>query len=277
MTEEGLKETITTLEKHNKELQEELQKIKNKPQGDIAYMIITIGIILLAISIVHTNNISTFIGLALTFWGALLLYIKPNQYTRIEVLNSSINSLYENIQELISDLGYEGEPKYISTVTLGSFKKVYLYIPEHEESTMLTEEQLINNIIFYKEPPSIKILPPGLELAKLIELELKTHFSSINIEYLNNNLHKAIVEGLEMAKIFQMENDENKVQITIKDSIFNETILRNMNKKTLNKIGDPLISALGCILAITTKKPIKIYKNEYDPLNNIEKVVFQIL
>ena len=160
MTEEGLKETITTLEKHNKELQEELQKIKNKPQGDIAYMIITIGLILLAISIVHTNNISTFIGLALTFWGALLLYIKPSQYTRIEVLNSSIKSLYENIQELISDLGYEGEPKYISTVTLGSFKKVYLYISEHEESTMLTEEQLTNNIIFYKEPPSIKILPP---------------------------------------------------------------------------------------------------------------------
>ena len=278
MTEETLKEIISALENNNKELEQELSVIKNKPQGGIAYILLSIGLISLAISVIHSNNIFAFIGVAITFWGAILLYIKPNKFTRIEIVTSTINPLYENIYNIINNLDYKGEPIYISASSLGSYQKSYIYIPKYQASPIIEEEQLISNIIFYDNPLSIKISPPGLELVKLIEREMGKNISSINIEYIKENLSNSVVEKLEMAKSLQMEINNQEIQIIIKNNIFEENIIKNIeNKEILKKIGDPLISAIGCILTITIKKPVQIKVYNYDKSNKIQEIKYNIL
>ena len=100
--------------------------------------------------------------------------------------------------------------------------------------------------------------PPGLGISRLLEDELRTNFSVVDMGYLEYNLEKAIVEGLEMAKTFRMEASGSNIQVEIGGNIFDE-IFEDFNElHLLRKIGDPLSSALACIFTRVTRRPIAI-------------------
>ena len=55
---------------------------------------------------------------------------------------------------------------------------------------------------------------------RLIEEELKTNFSTVDFDYLQVNLEKALVEGLEIVESFEMERGESAVTVSLRGSIF---------------------------------------------------------
>lgn len=70
---------------------------------------------------------------------------------------------------------------------------------------MPTDVQLSQEQIIMENPPAINLKPPGVGLHNLIEEELKSNFSMVDLNYIQMNLEKALVEGLEIVEAFEME------------------------------------------------------------------------
>ena len=275
MEREDLQKQVEQLERDKQELLRELRRLKRKPEGRIGYFLLALGFTLLALAVYFTHNVSAFIGIAITFWGALLLYIRPSKFIKKEILDTIIQPL-EIYHKLIEELGYEGTPKHISPRTLWGLKNTVIYIPKTDDTLEPTDEQLSadNTII---DNQALKLTPPGQNLSRLIEEELKTNFSTVNLEYLQKNFEKALVEGLEIAEAFQMEPSESTVHVELKGSIFYDTIKKQIESKKTLQIGDPLNSAIACIFARSTRRPVVIANIQAEPRERTIKTDFRLL
>jgi len=276
MEQEDLQRRVEQLERDKQELLKELRKLKRKPERRIGYLLLAIGITLLALAMYYSHNVSAFIGIALTFWGALLLYIRPTRFIRKEILDTTTEYL-EAYHKLIEELGYEGTPQHISPSTLWGLRNTVIYIPKSDNTPKPTDEQLSVDEIIINNSQALKLTPQGQSLSKLIEEELKTNFSTIDLEYLQYNLEKALVEGFEIAESFQMEPSESTVHVEMKGAIFYDTIQKQSESKKQQQIGDPLNSAIACILARSTRKPVIIENVQTEPRERTIKTDFKLL
>ena len=93
------------------------RKYKRKSSGKIAYPFLLFGVIVMALSIFYSSSIMALIGISLTFWGALILFIKPVAYIKASLLYSTTISSLTTIYQITSELNYKGKgiytpPKY---------------------------------------------------------------------------------------------------------------------------------------------------------------------
>ena len=269
-------ERLEQLERQKKELQAELRKLKRKPEGKIGYLLLLLGLTLIALAIYYEHNVSAFIGIALTFWGALLLYIKPTQFIRKEILDSSLVESLKYIHRRLDKLEFRGTPTYISPGTLRGLRSATVYIPKSDGHPMPSDEQLSLEEPLIENPQAIKLTPPGLGLSRLLEDELKTNFSVVDLEYLQYNLEKALVEGLEITEAFEMEASESTVRVEVRGSIFDDIIEELYELDAHRRIGDPLTSAIACILARSTRRSIIIEKVETEPKKKSTRIIYKM-
>lgn len=255
----------------------ETRKIKIKPYEILGYTLLALGLILSALAIYYYHNVAAITGIALTFWGALLFYIRPTRFIRKEILDSTIIEFSETYNKLIEELGYEGKPLYISPSTLWGSRNAVLYIPRSNQIILPTGEQLSAQEVLMKNPGAIKLTPPGLGLSRLIESELKTNFSTVNLKYLQYSLEKALVDDLEIVESFKMEISEPKVRVEMKASIFDQVIQGKNAEEGNRLIDDPLNSAIACIIARSTRKPVEIERIQIEPKERTIKTDFMIL
>jgi len=273
---EELIEKMEQLEQQKEKLQKELRKLKRKPEGKIGYLLLTLGLALIALAVYYEHNVSAFIGIALTFWGALLLYIRPTQFIRKEILDSTLIEPTKYIHALLNELEFKGTPVYISPRTLSGLRSATIYIPKSEKPHTPTDEELSKEEAFMRNPQAIKLTPPGLGLSRLLEEELKTNFSTVDLEYLQYNLEKALVEGLEITEAFEMEASESTIMVEVRGSIFDDILEELEELEAPRRIGDPLTSAIACILARTTRHPITIEKVEKEPRKKLTKIIYKM-
>ena len=261
-------EKINILEFEKKQLEEELWQYKNRPEREIAYILLIIGLILSILSIIHQNSISAFIGIATTFWGTLLLYAKKTIYMKKEIFDNSILNLLENLESILKIINFNGQPYYKVLGTLAAYEDIKIILPMSDTTPQPTIEQLLEDKTLYDKPRIIKLTPPGIKLSKKIEQELNTNFSLNNIEYLVDNLEKIFIESLEISQFFTMKYKDCYVYVSMKETIFDSLIEYVNNQEYIKKIGDPLISSIACVLALTTNKIIKLIS-----INNKNKEV----
>jgi len=276
MDDEKSIDRLEQLERQKEELQAELRKLKRKPEGKIGYLLLILGLALIALAVYYEHNVSAFIGIALTFWGALLLYIKPTQFIRKEILDSSLVEPLKYIHSLLDELEFRGTPTYISPGTLRGLRSATVYIPKSDGHPMPSDEQLSLEEPLIENPQAIKLTPPGLGLSRLLEDELKTNFSVVDLEYLQYNLEKALVEGLEITEAFEMEASESTVRVEVRGSIFDDIIEELYELDAHRRIGDPLTSAIACILARSTRRSIIIEKVEREPRKKSTQIIYKM-
>jgi len=249
--------SLEELRERNRELREELRGCKGRPEGWIGLVLLFLGFLMLGLAVYYSHQVSAFIGIALTFWGALLLYVRPTRFVKKEVLDSVIMEPTMNYTKILDEFGYKGTPTYISPGTLWGMSNTTLYIPKKDDDAFPSDEQLSGEEIFIDNPQGLKLTPPGQPLSRLVEEDLGANFSTEDLEYLIFNLEKALVEGLEMVEGFNMEQEENRVVVEVEGSIFIEGV-NQLEDEVDRCIGDPLSSALACIIARTTRQPVTI-------------------
>ncbi|MGQ9513700.1 MAG: zinc ribbon domain-containing protein [Thermoproteota archaeon] len=110
---EDLLSTIHSLEQENLELRSQLWKLRRKPSRSVGAALSILGFTALFMSIMYESSILAFIGLGLTFWGILLLFIRPMNYVRSEFMKAMTKAYYDLMQRLLSHLGYDGDPIYL--------------------------------------------------------------------------------------------------------------------------------------------------------------------
>jgi hypothetical protein len=277
---------IQRLRNENEALKQELMKTKRTPSGKIGFALLLAGALTLSYSFVTSSSTLAFIGLGLTFWGALFLFAKPIRFVKGSLLDSTVISFYTTIDRMIEDLKYEGKGIYIPAYPkeaylpehLKGLKEMVIFIPAQDTVMIPTIEELAKKQLLVKNPKGICITPPGSGLVSLFENELtppgsglvsflglKVDFSKFDLDSLSNSLSKVITENLGLARNFEMTIQNSLVHVRISDSVYKGLYSREHGLKSIHTIGCPLTSAIACALAKTTGKLVTIDKDEVSP------------
>ncbi|MCW4045016.1 MAG: hypothetical protein NWE94_05810 [Candidatus Bathyarchaeota archaeon] len=229
-----------------------------------SWFLLTIGLIALSISAVYTNYFLAFIGLGLTFWGALLLYLSPEKYVKKTLLFHTVVPLLKGLNQILTELEYSGYAVYLPPNYFTNHRFVKVLIPKNDNIvfTIPQKIQLQAEKIFLEIPCVALITPPGLSLAELFEKRLKTDFSNVTLEYLKQSLPRLFVEDLEIAQGFEFIIENNKICVKMEKSVFNAMHLETKELLGNYMLGCPLSSALACVLTKATCSPIIIEKQQ---------------
>lgn len=258
-----------------------LSKDKRPRLRVAGYSLLPVGLLALLSSLVLESSILAFIGLGLTFWGALLLYVTNEKYVNQNLLSSTTISSLNNLTQILKEKKYKGVTIYLPSTYFKDLETIKVYIPKYKNISLPKPEEIRQQPqkIFLMNPEAILLIPPGLALSKLVEKKLGTSFTKVGLEQLRQDLSKILIEDLELVEHFEIQikpsevsretNKSDSLTLT-KDGLIHvkitNSIFKNLCKEALNtsidysicKIGCPLCSAIACTLTQTLGSPIKI-------------------
>ena len=257
----------------------------------VCWTLISVGAVSLIISIIFGSQILAFIGLSLLFWGAFLLYIKPEEYTKQVLLDAAIPPALETLDQIITELDYRGKAIYLPPKYLKDPETYKAYLSKRAEEKP-PEPNLIlkqKNQLFLKNPEGILFTPPGAKLTKLFEKRLGINFALANLNYFKQNLPKLLMDDLEIAENIEIEIKPKKfsiekratnygiIHVKITNSIFRNMVKENPKLSQIhNTIGSPISSAIACALTKVTGRPLIIEDNQSYDDGNIIEVTYKI-
>jgi hypothetical protein len=226
----------------------------------VGYGLAGIGGLSLILSVVFTSTVLAFIGLGLAFWGALLMFIRPRHYVRSDLMDSTALSSLTTIDRMITSLGYTQKGVYIP---VNNPEKAVVFIPSQPLKKIPKLEQ-VEKQTFLKDPEGIAMVPPGLALANLFERELKVKYGDLTLQEMSERLPKLLIEDLEMVQDCTIKIDGDNVKFTFVESIYSEfcTKLRD-STKVCSTLGCPMCSAMACVLAQVSHRPVEFDKDKY--------------
>jgi hypothetical protein len=254
--------------RENREARLKIRELFQKPARAelskmLSYILITTGFIALFASVFYGLLIVVFVGLGLLFWGVLFTYVRTEEYTKRNVLEAVSDSKTGPLSRFVEELGYRGMPVFLPPRHFGNPGMCRVYIPKHERVELPTPEQMQKNgsRLFATYPSGMLMPPVGLELAKLFEKTLGADFKRVDVDYLQQNLPKLLVENLEIAQNFDIEVEENRVRVEIADSSYDK-LGNPKGQYSSSNFRDILVSAIACALAMATDSPVIIEKQE---------------
>ena len=257
-----------------------------------------VGSITLAVSIIYESSILAFVGLSLTFWGALLLIIGTEKYVQQPLLDSTIIPSLVHLNQTLTELKYQGKGVYLPPEYLKDSETSRIFIPKNKNTDLPTPEKIKqqNDKIFLTNPDAMLIIPPGLSLSKLFEKTLGTSFAKVDLEYLQQNLPKLFIEDLEIAEDLEIQTNYDEtstkmtkrvsviktkydaIQVKITNSVYKDTCRETRKLSRIHDaIGCPICSAIACALAKATGKPLIIENTEVTEDGKTIEANFQLL
>jgi len=275
---EALIRKIQELEDEKEALRRELWKSREKPPQILGLLFIPCGAIAFILSVFSNSLILSYIGLGLTLWGALLLLIRQTKYVKYKLLDSTAMSSLTSIGQLIEALNYEGKGLYLPPRYLKAFKGGTIFVPYKKDLTIPSIEEVAQGKVFLRNPKGICFTPLGLGLANLYEDELGTDFAIVSLDYLQNNLPKLFVKGLEIAEDLEMNRNNNTVHVKMVNSTYKD-FCKEARKfsNVCGSIGCPLCSSIACALTRATGKPIIIEKTGLSADGKTIEASYQII
>jgi len=221
---------------------------------------LSIGVGLIIVSAVYSSSFLAFLGTVIVFWAVILRYITPVRHVPLALLNASVNSSASNIERVLVEFGLWEKGIYLPPKNLENNTSSLVFIPKVAETALPTSEESTPKL-YSKQKKGVFLTPPGLDLSLLFEHEINDLFIKIDIVKLQKILPKLLVKDLEIAEKIDLEVKENIVIITIKSSLFDSVCCEtDRAPRTHGQVGCLLSSALACVLAKATGKPIIIQK-----------------
>lgn len=252
-----------------------------------------IGAAALIVSVIYASTILAFIGLGLTFWGAILLYIRDQEYTLRTLLDASSLPSLTIISQVIQELNYKGNAVYLPPKYFENPEITRIYISKQETTPLPKPEQIQKNRgrLLVRTPEGVLgvlLTPPAIELTKLFEKTLKANFTKIGLERLMHDLPKLFVEDLEIAEDLEVQTvngtassigtKKNVIQVKITNSTYRD--MHNEAKKLpfiRDHIGCPICSAIACAIAKALDKPVMIEKTQESKDSKIIETQYRIV
>jgi hypothetical protein len=271
----------------------EARKIKAKHGNNrmkaLGLITLGLGVAALVLSILYVSSILAFIGLGLVFWGVIFPYIQTEEYVKEVLLDATVMPLLVTLNQTIQELDYESKAVYLPPKYLTDPEDNKAYLPRQKEEKLPTPEQVLEQETALsgartRSFQGILITPPGAELTRLFEKTIGTSFTRTDLNYLRQNLPKLVVEGLEIAADIDIqesndpETKRDMITVRIKSSIFNDICRRSKQlSHVYTALGCPLSSAIACVLAKATGRPLIIEKQETSEDGQQIEVDYRIL
>lgn len=257
--------------------------VEINPMKLVRSSLLTVGAVSLVFSIVYSFQILAFIGLGLAFWGAVLFYVHDEKYAKRAVLDAIAVSSLEAVNQITQKLHYNGitvylPPKYSKNPEISKA----CMLKEQNSELLIAKQVLDEKTEIPNGNEALFFIPPGAELTNLFQEALGIRFTKVDLEYIKRNLAK-VFEDLEIAKELKIEGGKDSFRVAMKDSIFDDVYKEALKRPEMFRpSGSPLSSAIACILAKVTGKPIVIDRDrisddgrmivlEYSSLEKTEK------
>jgi hypothetical protein len=253
----------------------------------LGWIMICLGATTLALSILYAaQNFSQMLavtGLGLTFWGAILTYIQTESYVKENLLDATVLPSLATVNQMLQELNYKGDALYLPPKYFTNPEVTKIYISKRASEKLPNPEQIQKheNQFFIENPNGILLTPPGFQLTKILEKNMETSFTKIDLPRLQLEMPKLFIEDMEIAENFEIEilPIENLKEIAdsvllvqVKDNLIHvkitSSIYKDICKETgkLSKIcgvvGCPLCSSIACALAKASGNIVKIEKTE---------------
>jgi hypothetical protein len=240
--------------------------------GKIGVVLITPGVLALVLSIVTDSQVLAFVGLGLTFWGALFFLVQPSRLVQESLLDATAAASYGTIDRIMGNLKYKGKCWYIPPYPkdaylpehLKGLKEMIVFLSANENSELPSIAEIASKKFILQNPKGISITAPGAGLLDQLENELKLDPTQTDLQTLCETLPQQILENFQLAKEIEMNPENDKVNLRITGSIFRPLYTKE-DLKSIYQLGCPLISALACALAKTTGKAVTIDILNFDP------------
>ena len=228
----------------------------------IPYLLLLLGLASLTGSVYCSSYILAFIGLGLTFWGALFLYIKFTKYVKLELLNATCSPSLDNIERILATIETDLKGIHLPPKNLSDYTSSLVFIPTRQNQPLPSSAETNPKELRSVNPPGLFITPPGLALSKLFEEELKRSFTETTLSELQTQLPK-LFEELQITKHLSFISQANTITVEIRKHLFKDLSEQTRKlEKTCLLVGSPIASALACVFAKATGKPITIEKEE---------------
>jgi hypothetical protein len=254
---------IASLEHEKENLRLELSKLNRRPSMVTSYIILGAGVLSLISSILIAYSVLAFIGLGLVLWGILLMYVRPTEYARIDLLTSTAMSLLAIINDDVARSGLDGKAVYLPPTHLKDVKKGTVYFGKGEDTY----------------PRGLYLTPLGLELTNLYERALNVEFAQVDLDYLGTNLPNLFVDILEIARKMNMKVEGNRVITRIEGSLYGNLCkrIREDSPAICSSGGCPLISSIALAIARASGNRVVIEENRVSENGQTIDVNFRLL
>ncbi|MFX0108838.1 MAG: hypothetical protein ACFE7R_11170 [Candidatus Hodarchaeota archaeon] len=258
------------------------QKKKGRPNDierylNIAFLIA--GGLAFTAATAYNSTPAALIGLGLIFWGAILLYIRAGKYVKETLLDKTAFPTLAAMDQLLKELGYEGQPVYLPPKFLRDIESSRIIITKERDTVLSIPLGLLSEKgRIVRDEEAISLEPPGVELMKLLEKSLRISFTRTSFQYFAENIPKTLMEDLEVAQNVEIQKQNGEVTIRMENSSFAQICNRTQELTRINNsIGCPLCSALACALTKTVGAPISIQKEQSILDNRTIAVSYRIL
>jgi len=244
----------------------------------VAYAFLFSGALALGTSILYSLYILAFVGLGLTFWGALLLFVKPTKYVKASLLDSTAISSLKAIEQMVTYLNYKGKAVYLPPGYLKSPKGGMVFIPSKENLGIPQAKEVAEGEVSPENREGIFITPLGLDLANLYENQMRRDFTKVDLNYLQKNLPRLFIEDLQIAENLEISTDDHMIKVKATETIYND-LCKEVNKlsEVCHSLGCPLVSSIAVALTRVTKKPVVIEKNSISEDGKAIEIQYRIV
>ena len=238
-------------------------------------ILISLGIILTTTSAFYVSSFLAILGIALIFWGIILLYITPTKQVPLELVMAAAEPGTQNIQRIIEQYRLSQQAIYLPPKNLQNKESSLIFIPNKIQSPLPQPEEN-NQQLTNTAHNGVFITPPGLALSKLFEQQIGTSFTRTDLSQILEILPKLLIEEMEITEKVEIETNQNIIIISLTKNILKPTNLQENQASPNNQIGNLLGSAIACALAKATGKPITIKQETFDNTTKITTLTYQI-
>ncbi len=266
-----------------KQISQHVRKIANSMK--IGVLFIVVGVLFIGLSIYLSLQIFAFIGLSLTFWGALFLLITPVRYVEGSLLQSTVLPSYSTVDRIVKDFNLRGEAYYIPPYPrdvylpehLGGLKEMVVFISaESGDNPKPSIEGMAEGKFSIANPKGVFVNPPGPGLLGQLEQRRKVDFTKMPISEICEVLPSFLLGDLSLAKEMTLSAKENEVTLRVGDSIYKGMYGGESKPKSLNLLGCPIVSAIACAIAKSSGKFVSIQKLRVSSDGTTIEAVLQI-
>jgi hypothetical protein len=261
------------------------RKIDQSASSRLILLFLIFGILSLIFSIYAGSQILALIGLGLTFWGALFLFLKPANFVEGSLLYNSAISAYSTIDRIVNEFDYKGKGYYVPPYPkdvylpehLKGLKDLVVFISAEKTNTIPAIEEMAKGTFISKNPTGALITPPGLGILTQIEQRSKVDFTKIELNELCTVLPSLILQELNLAKEMTMELNGDQAHLKTIHSIYKNLHNVRTNLKSVSLIGCPIASAVACALAKASGRTVTIQKQQVSPDGSTIDIWYRIV
>jgi hypothetical protein len=243
----------------------------------LGYGLLGIGLVALAASVMFGSTILVFIGLGLAFWGMLVFFVRPQKYIRSDLMTATAWSSLKTVDDMMLGLGYRERGVYIPAGP----EKAVVFIPSEPFSRLPSPSVIAQGLsadgkLYLHDPDGLLVVPPGLALANLIEKKLGFNVKDSGLDRVIQSLPKVLV-NLEIVSSAEIEVESDFVRFKLADSIYADFCKQVRDNSRPCGLGCPMCSALACILAVATGKPVLFEEDKLAPDGKTTLSNYQLL